>query len=139
MLEYLFFNLVFASKFAHFLESKNLTFEQKEESIQKATLIRLSDDLDDDVWDEIDELYDDLAIQDQQLIQQTLQDDSKQAAAGIYIQLEGDKQTIAKVDPDTMNRMLEVISMDELNDFIEAVVSSVEHPDDGPMCEKLVS
>ncbi len=55
-------------------------------------------------------------------------------AAGIYIQLAGGKQTVAQVNPDVMNRMLEVISMDEFNTFVETIVSSVENPDDSPIC-----
>ena len=35
-----------------------------------------------------------------------------------------------------MNRMLDVISMDEFNSFVETIVSSVEKPDDSPICEK---
>ncbi len=35
-----------------------------------------------------------------------------------------------------MNRILDVISMDEFNDFIEAIVSSVENPDDSAICQK---
>jgi len=35
-----------------------------------------------------------------------------------------------------MNRMLDVISMDEFNDFVEAIVTSVESPDDSAICQK---
>ncbi len=135
MLEYLFFNSVFAEKFTHLLNEKSLEFDQKIESVQDAILITTSEDIDDKLWDEIDEAYDDLSEQDQQLLQSKLEDDSKISTAGIYIQLKDDKQTIAAIDPDVMNRMLEKISMDEFNAFIEAIVSSVETPDNTPFCE----
>jgi len=136
MLEYLFFNAVFADKFKRLLESKPLDFEQKTESVQNAILITTSEDISDALWDEIDEAYDELSEQDQQLLQSTLDDDNKTNTAGIYIQLKENKQTVASIDPDVMNRMLEKISMDEFNAFIEAVVSSVEEPDDTPFCER---
>lgn len=136
MLEYLFFNAVFAEKFSRLLKGKSLEFEQSLESIQNAILITTSEDIDDELWDEIDEAYDDLSEQDQQLLQSKLDDDSKINTAGIYIQLKGDQQTIATIDPDVMNRMLEKISMDEFNAFIEAVVSAVEVPDETPFCER---
>ena len=128
MLEYLFFNSVFATKFTQLLKDKSLGFEQQTESVQDAILITTSEDIDDDLWDEIDEAYDDLSAQDQLLLQSKLDDDSKFNAAGIYIQLKDDQQTIARIDPDVMNRMLETISMNEFNTFIEAIVSSVEFP-----------
>lgn len=136
MLEYLFFNTVFAEKFIHILEQHGLPYQQQHESVQNAILITTSEDLDDDLWDRIDEAYDDLSEQDQKLLQSKLDDDSKIHAAGIYIQLKDDQQTIARINPDVMNRMLEKISMDEFNAFIEAVVQSVEQPDDSPFCEK---
>jgi hypothetical protein len=136
MLEYLFFNSVFAAKFTQLLKDKSLGFEQQTESVQDAILITTSEDIDDDLWDEIDEAYDDLSAQDQLLLQSKLDDDSKINAAGIYIQLKDDQQTIARIDPDVMNRMLETISMDEFNTFIEAIVSSVEVPDETPFCER---
>jgi len=136
MLEYLFFNSVFAEKFMHLLKDKSLEFNQATESVQDSILITTSEDIDDDLWDEIDEAYDDLSEQDQQLLQSRLDDDSKVSAAGIYIQLKDDEQTVATIDPDVMNRMLERISMDEFNAFIEAIVSAVEVPDDSPFCER---
>jgi hypothetical protein len=35
-----------------------------------------------------------------------------------------------------MTRMLSVISRDELNDFVETIVRSVETPDDSPICKR---
>ena len=138
MLEYLFFNSVFAQKFIRVLEQHDLPYQQQVESVQDAILITTPEDLDDELWDTIDEAYDELYEQDQQLLQSLLDDDSKINAAGIYIQLKDDKQTVAKIDPDVMNRMLEKISMDEFNTFIEAVVQSVEQPDNSPFCEQTI-
>ena len=136
MLEYLFFNTVFAQKFMRVLEQHSLPYEQQTEDVQDSILITTPEDLDDQLWDTIDEAYDALSEQDQQLLQSKLEDDSKVNAAGIYIQLKDDQQTIANIDPDVMNRMLDKISMDEFNTFIEAIVSAVEVPDDTPFCEK---
>lgn len=136
MLEYLFFNPVFAKKFTDYLNQKALAYSEQVESVQDAILITTSEDIEDDLWDEVDEVYDDLSMQDQLLLQSKLDDDDKINVAGIYIQLKDDKQTIANIDPDVMNRMLEKISMDEFNTFIEAIVSSVEEPDDTSFCER---
>jgi len=136
MLEYLFFNAVFAQKFIRVLKQHSLPYVQKVEAVQDAILITTPEDLDDELWDTIDEVYDDLSEQDQQLLQSKLDDGNNIDAAGIYIQLKDNQQTIAKINPDVMNRMLEKISMDEFNAFIEAIVASVEVPDDTPFCEQ---
>ena len=91
MLEYLFFNSVFATKFTQLLKDKSLGLEQQTESVQDAILVTTSEDIDDDLWGEIDEAYDDLSAQDQLLLQSKLDDDSKINAAGIYIQLKDDQ------------------------------------------------
>lgn len=136
MLEYLFFNDIFARKFTNFLDHKQLAFKQQVEAVQDAILITTSEEIADDLWDEMDEVYDDLSAQDHLLLQSKLDDDDKISAAGIYIQLKNDKQTIANIDPDVMNRMLEKISMGEFNTFIEAIVCSVEEPDNTAFCER---
>lgn len=136
MLEYLFFNLAFAKKFIQFLEEKNLAFTQQTEPVQNAILITTSEDLDEDLWDELDEAYDELSEQDQQLLESMLDNDGDVNTAGIYIELKNNQQTIAQIDPDVMNRMLEKISMDEFNAFVEAIASSVEEPDDTPFCKR---
>ena len=69
-------------------------------------------------------------------MQSRLEDNSKVNTAGIYIQLINDRQTIAQVNPEVMNRMLKKISMDEFNEFVEAIVSSVEKPDESALCNR---
>ena len=43
---------------------------------------------------------------------------------------------MAKVDPSMMNRILGVLTIDELNEFLEVIVSSVEKPDDSAICQQ---
>ncbi|CAA6813842.1 MAG: Unknown protein [uncultured Thiotrichaceae bacterium] len=136
MLEYLFFNQTFCDEFTSALSSKNIEFHIERESIQNAFNVNVPENIDDDVWDEIDDIYDNISTKDAKMLQDNLDDDEKVNTAGIYIQLTNNQQTIAKVDPDVMNRMLSVISMDEFNDFIEVIVSSVEEPDDSPICKQ---
>jgi hypothetical protein len=137
MLEYLFFNQSIADKFIAFLENKNLNWEQHVDPMLDSIVIKTPEEIDDDLWDELDDYHESLGPEDQQLLEDALVDDDTETnTAGIYIQLAGGKQTVAQIDPDIMNRMLEVISMDEFNQFVETIVSSVENPDDSPICKK---
>ncbi len=136
MLEYLFFNSVFADKFCRQLEARSVPYEKQTEPVQNALLITTSEEIEDDLWDALDDIYDELSEQDQQLLQNVLEDDGDIDSAGIYIELSERRQTIAQVDPAVMNRMLERISMDEFNAFVEAIVAAVESPDDTPFCKR---
>ena len=138
MIEYLFFNVEISQKFTAMLEQKGVAWEEKTEDVQEALCINVSEDINDELWDKLDSIYDDLSDEDQALLEASLadEDDHQLNTAGIYIQLKNGSQTIAKINPDIMNRMLNVITMDEFNDFIEAVVSSVEQPDDRAFCKR---
>jgi len=135
MLEYLFFTREIAEKFIVFLDKKSLEWEEFVDPMLDSIVIKTSEDIDDDLWDELDDYHELLGPEDQKLIEETMVDtDTETNSAGIYIQLAGDKQTVAQVNPDVMNRMLGVISMEEFNTFVETIVSSVENPDDSPIC-----
>lgn len=135
MLEYLFFNQRFCDEFTAFLTTNNIPFEIENEAVQNSLNVKVPDFTDDTLWNEVDDIYDDLSEKDTQLLQESFEDESNVSTAGIYIQLANEQQTIAKVDPDIMNRILSAISMDEFNQFVEVIVESVENPDDSPICK----
>jgi len=136
MLEYLFFNQIYSDEFTSILKHKNIDFHVEREAVQNAFSVNVAETIDDIIWDEIDDIYDHISAKDAKMLQDNLEDDDKINTAGIYIQLANNQQTVAKIDPDVMNRMLSVISMDEFNDFIKVIVSSVEEPDDSPICKQ---
>lgn len=136
MLEYLFFNQPIADKFIHFLNNKKLDWQQYDDPMLDSIVIKTSEDIDDSLWDELDDYHEALGLEDQRILEENLADDDDTNAAGIYIQLKNGEQTVAQINPDVMNRMLDVISMEEFNYFVETIVSSVEKPDDSPICEK---
>lgn len=137
MLEYLFFNQQIADKFTQYLDEKKLDWSQFDDPMLDSIVIKTPEDIDDALWDEMDDYHEKLGNEDQKILEENLVDDDATNAAGIYIQLKNGKQTVAQINPDVMNRMLGVINMDEFNDFVETIVSSVEKPDDSPICGKI--
>lgn len=137
MLEYLFFTQEIADKYIAFLKDKNLAWEQKNDPMLGSIVIETSEDIDDGLWDALDDYHDELGEEEQIILEVELAESKTETnAAGIYIQLANGEQTVAQIDPDVMNRMLSVISMEEFNRFIETIVSNVENPDDASICEK---
>lgn len=135
MIEYLFFNKEISLKFLAILKQKNIDWQEEIESVDDAINIKVSEDIDDEVWDELDDIFDELTVEDQMMLEAMVDDDGFVSKAGIYLQLAGGKQTVAQIDPSVMNKMLGVITMEEFNEFIETIVSSVEEPDDSPICK----
>jgi hypothetical protein len=136
VLEYLFFTRSVADQFTAALQERTLDYSEEIEAVQAAIVIKIAEGVDEDLWDELDELYDELSIQDQALLEEATEDDNAHSAAGIYLQLANGQQTIAPVNPDVVNRILAVLSLDELNQFIDTIVKSVEHPDDSAICQR---
>lgn len=136
MIEYLFFNAEISMKFIALLKQKEVEWEEAKENVHGSIILRVFEDIGDEIWDELDDTYDDLSEEDQLLLEAAMADDDDVSTAGIYIQLKGGKQTVADINPDVMNRMLKVISMEEFNDFIEVIVNSVEEPDDTAICQR---
>jgi len=136
MLEYLFFNQIVADKFTAFLQSKKLTWELSKDPMLESIVVKTPEDIEDELWDELDDFHESLGAEDQKLLEDNLENTEEETnAAGIYIQLANGNQTVAQINPEIMNRMLGVISMDEFNEFVETIVSSVENPDDSPICK----
>jgi hypothetical protein len=136
LLEYLFFTPAIADKFAAALQENDLVYVREIESMQGATLLKIADGVDDALWDSLDELYEVLNTEDQALLEAGLVDEDAKSTAGIYLQLAGGRQTVAQINPDVMNRMLSVITIDEFNAFIETIVRNVETPDDSAICQR---
>ncbi|MGB3918253.1 hypothetical protein J9253_05350 [Thiothrix litoralis] len=137
VLEYLFFTQAIADKFIVALQEHDLHFEREIEPVQGAIVLKIAEGVDDDLWDELDDLYDMLSDEDQALVEAGIEDDDSKSTAGIYLQLADGSQTIAQVDPVIMSRILTVITTDELNAFVDTIVRSVETPDDSPICKRL--
>ena len=137
MLEYLFFTQEIADKFISFLNGKNLRWEQKNDPMLGSIVIETPEDIEEELWDELDDYHELLGEEDQKILEAELAtNETETNAAGIYIQLANGEQTVAQINPDVMNRMLSVISMEEFNAFVETIVSNVENPDDASICEK---
>ena len=136
VLEYLFFTQSIANKFIAALQKWGISYTQTQEAVQGGIVLKIAETEAEAYWDELDALYDDLSAEDQNLLEAGLEDGNAKSTAGVYLQLQGGKQTVAQVDPNIMNRILSVISMEEFNAFIEIIVQSVEQPDDTPICKQ---
>lgn len=137
VLDYLFFTRTIADQFAQALEEQSVPYQEEIEAVQEAIVFKVAEtSLTPQLWDELDNLYDELSIVDQALLEDAVEDEGVQSAAGIYLQLANGQQTIAQVSPELVNRILSVLSLEEFNQFLDVIVKSVEQPNDAAICQR---
>ncbi|HMT93182.1 hypothetical protein [uncultured Thiothrix sp.] len=136
VLEYLFFTRTIADQFAAALQERLIAYQEVIEAVQEAIVFKVPESVGEQLWDELDDLYDELSVADQALLEAAIEDDTAQAAAGVYLQLANGQQTIAQVDPALVNRILSVLSLEEFNQFLDTLVKSVEQPNAAAICQR---
>lgn len=60
--------------------------------------------------------------------------DIRLSAVGIVVHLADGRQSLARVEPDMVRRILTVLSPEELGQFVAKIADAVENPDDSPIC-----
>ena len=136
MLEYVFFDERPRDQFVVFLK-ENLG-ELKLEDDDGLFKVWISEDLDDDLDEAIEDFYDDMMALNQQLYE----DENNEAevgynAAGIVLELNTGENVHAQVDPELLGRIMTVVTADEFNTVVNAIVEAVENPDARTPCQRI--
>ena len=133
MLEYILFHEQSVNRFVAWLEQHAIPWERREDGM--GLLVAIPDDLDDDLTGAVEACYEKLLADSEVLLDEAGMGPEKHAAA-LTIRL-GDGRTVhAPVPPALLNRVLSAISVQELNLLVEAIVNSIENPDDRPFCQR---
>lgn len=133
MIEYVFFHQPLADAFIERLVALSITHATKADEL--GFVVAVPEDLDDAVMDELDELHEELLAQSETLLNAAEGDTEKQAAA-LNITLGDGRIVQAPVRPVLMNKLLDALSFEEINELLEAIVDSIEHPDSRPFCRR---
>lgn len=134
MLEFIFFHQNISKLFTDFIAGLGIEYRVKD-AVETIT-VSVSEDLDDELVEKIEDEYDRLLDLSRDLTdsEEGESRDNYQKAS-LLITLKNGEISYAHVDTDMVNRMLQVISTTELNQFIEAVADAVENPDDRSYCQ----
>jgi len=135
-LEYVFFDERPRDQFVTFLQQKSV--ELKLEEDEGLLKVWISEDLDDDLDEAIEDFYDDMMALNQQLYE----DESNEAevgynAAGIVLELNTGENVYAQVNPELLGRIMTVVTPDEFNTVVNAIVEAVENPDARTPCQRI--
>jgi len=99
--------------------------------------IKIAGGLNDDMMEKIEDEYSDMLFGEQAA--QVEGNDSSGAiadACGVQVQLSSGQFTTVAVHPEVMNKILSVLSIDELQQFLSQVAEDIENPKMGPICSR---
>ncbi|MBV2121796.1 MAG: hypothetical protein KUF74_10100 [Candidatus Thiodiazotropha sp. (ex Ctena orbiculata)] len=133
MLEYVFFDQRPWQEFVDYLKQLGLAIETARDD--EEWLVYVPEELDDETDEKIEARYETLLEMNEQLVA-----DQQGAAhvdtAGINVSLTDGRVVQAEVDPQLINRLLQVVSVEELGEFVSAIALAVEQGDERPLCQR---
>lgn len=133
MLEYIFFHKKPRNAFIRYLDDNGINYEEVDDNM--GLVVSIPEDLDELILENIESHYEELMEDAEELLAEDGFENEKSVAA-ITIELEDGRTTYATVSPALMNRILSAISMDELNELVNSIVTSVQNPDNTPLCKR---
>lgn len=133
MIEYVFFHKHLADAFVERLAALAIRYQEKDDEL--GLIVSVPEDLDDALMDQLDEAYEALLAQSEALLNAESGGTEKQAAA-LNITLHDGRIVQASVRPALMNKLIGALSFEEVNELVEAIVDSIENPDERPFCQR---
>lgn len=134
MLEFIFFHQNISKLFTDFIAGLGIEYRVKDD--EETITVSISEDVDDERVEKIEDEYDRLLDISRDLTDsEEGENRDNYQKASLLITLKNGEISYAHVDTDMVNRMLQVISTTELNQFIEAVADAVENPDNRSYCQ----
>ncbi len=134
MLEFVFFHKVLAEKFIKKVESYQITATLVEE--EPAWEVHVSEDIDESIDEELNDYYDELFADDQEMYEQNNAEDCDYNAASIEISLQDGTKIMAETDQKVLGKVLSTITFDEFNQLVHDIASAVENPDERSICQR---
>jgi hypothetical protein len=130
MLDYVFFDEGLRDRFVEFTRARGIEVAVSDEG---GFMASTPEDLDDEVNEAIDHYYEVLLQENADMLEST-DDRLEKNVAGVRVVLADGTACTIRFDPNLLARMLQSISMEELRDVVQHIASSVENPDDRPLC-----
>ncbi len=134
MLEFVFFHKVLAEKFIKKVENYQITATLIEED--PAWEVHVPEDIDDSIDEELNDYYDELFADDQEMYESSNAEDSDYNLAGIEISLQDGTKIMAETDQKILGKILSTITFDEFNQLVHDIANAVENPDESPICRR---
>ena len=130
MLDYIFFDQGLRERFTEFVRERGVEATVSDDG---GLLASIPEDLEDELTAEIEHCYELLLQENADLLEAT-EDRLEKNVAGVRVVLADGTPCTVRFDPNLLARMLQSITMEELRDMVQHIATSVENPDDRPLC-----
>jgi hypothetical protein len=132
MLDYICFDALFTQGFTEFLKQSDVQYQLRDDDM--GTIVSIPDDLNDELDDLIDEQFEALEREYEVRLKQEMASGEKNITA-ISVNLSSGDTCYVPVSEEMMQRLLSVLSPQEVGDLVDAIVSVVEKPDPRFICK----
>jgi len=132
MLDYICFDEEFTRSFTDFLGKRGVEFQTREDDM--GMIVAIPDDLDDDLDAAIDERFEELERAYEKRLKQEMLSEEKNVTA-ISVNLSSGDTCYVPVSEEMMQRILSVLTPQEVGDLVDAIVSVIEQPDTRFICK----
>ncbi|MGB0712938.1 MAG: hypothetical protein ACPGUC_05195 [Gammaproteobacteria bacterium] len=131
--DYVFFNDRFVAEFRSFLTARGIPHQVEGEGDGEEMLVRVPDDLDEATCDAIEAEYDRLFAAQSDLTAEQEPDDINRV--GIQFTPGDGVVRQARLHPQLVNRLHQVLSYEEIQSVVQAVADAVEDAGIKPLCK----
>ncbi len=132
MLEFVFFDSRPKAIFLGQLKEVGLVFECRQKG--EELLVLLSDDIESDSIDQVEKFYEATLQMSEELMAESEGVDHF-SLAGVEVKLKNGP-VMATVDSKLLEKLLSVLSFDELGQFVDSIARAAEEPDLRPLCKR---
>ena len=131
-MEYVFFDEALAENFKCFCEQLNIHCQIQQSLTHTEDdefTILINEELSDELMDKVESCYSDMLFGEQAAqIEGNPSEGALADACGVQIQLQSGEFTNVAVHPDIMNKILSVLTTDELQSLLVQVAEDIENP-----------
>ncbi|MGC9386370.1 MAG: hypothetical protein ACP5D0_05455 [Hydrogenovibrio sp.] len=137
--EYTFFDEPIAQRFSEAVQLHGLTTSiecEEEGNGEMSYSVSIDGTLDDALAETLENLYSELLFGDQAAQIEGNEDGAMADACGVQIKLASGEYTTVAIHPTVMNKVLSVLTVDELQRCLAQVAEDIENPKSGPICRR---
>lgn len=136
MLDYILFNEKPYQLFVDWLKEKNVACEVERDD--ENYVIKVSEDLDEDLLDEIDDKYEVFMDINQDIIdEEEKENNDGYNMAGVLVTLKDGSISYADIDSKLLGRVISVIAPEEFAEIVTAIADAVENPQSKTFCQRM--
>ena len=140
LMEYMFFDEELAKRFMAYCQGKGAVCELESaltHTDDDSFTIKITEAMSEELTDEIEERYSDMLFGEQAAqIEGNSEEGALADACGVQVQLQSGEFTMVAIHPEIMNKILSVLTVDELQQFLSQVAEDIENPKNGPICAR---